>query len=79
MYRNKVPLRKRNVIPPIPDSIIPVDFYKKASIVNFTIDDMTSKFELFSKNKMNIPYLTEIIITCWIQMLDEYWEEIDTT
>ena len=30
-------------------------------IINFTTDDMTSKFELFSKKKMNGFYLTEKI------------------
>ena len=36
---------RREVIPPIPDSMIPMDFCKKN--INFTIDDMTSNFELF--------------------------------
>ena len=40
---------------------------------------MTSKFELFSKNKMNNLDLTEIVRTYWLQMLDDYWDEKDTT
>ena len=48
---------------------------KTASIINFTTDDMTSKFELFSNNKMNNQYLTEIMRTNWLQILDEYWDE----
>ena len=51
---------------------------KNKSIVNFTIDDMTSKFDLFPKNKMKNLYLTEIMQIYWMQMLDEYWDEKDT-
>ena len=36
-----------------------MDCCKKTSNINFTTDDMTSKFELLSKNKKNAPYLTE--------------------
>ena len=39
---------------------------------------MTSKFELFSKNKMNNLYLTESMQTDWLHMLDEYWDKKDT-
>ena len=39
---------------------------------------MTSKFEQFSQKKMNNIYLTEIIRTYWLQMLDEYFDEKDT-
>ena len=53
-----------------------MDFCQKNSpIINFTTYDMTSKFELFSNNKINHIYLTESMLTDWIQMLDEYWEK----
>ena len=50
-------LCRREVIPPIPDSMIPMDLCFKKNI-NFTTDDMTSNFELFFK-KMDALYLTE--------------------
>ena len=68
--KNKAILLKREVIIPIPDSMISVDFFQKSSIINFIPDDITSGFELFSKKKMNNIYLTEIMITDWIHMLD---------
>ena len=34
--------------------------------------DMTSKFQLFSRKKMNALYLIEIMRIDWLQMLDEY-------
>ena len=71
MYKNKVILCRSEAINPIYDSIIPVDCCKKnPSIINFTTDDMKSKFELFSKTKTNSLYLTESMQTYWIQMLD---------
>ena len=47
-------------------------------VINLTTDDMTSEFEFFSKIKMNNIYLTEIMWTCWLHMLDEYWDKKDT-
>ena len=38
----------------------------------FTTDDITSKFELFSKNKMNDLYLTESMHIDGLHILDEY-------
>ena len=73
MYKNKLILGKRKVIPPIPDSMIPVDYCQhNTSIIHFTNDDITSKFEFFSKNKNNNLYLTESMWIDWPQMLDEY-------
>ena len=55
--------------------MIPVDCCQKnASIINFTTNDMKSKFDYF-KEKMNNLYLTEIMQTDWLQMLYEYWDE----
>ena len=80
MYKNKVSIQKRESITTIPDSMIPVDFCQNNSpIIIFITNYMTSKFELFSGNKMNNQHLTEIILTYWLQMFDEYWEERDTT
>ena len=58
--------------------MIPVDFCKKPPIINFTTDDTTTRFELFSKIKTNYLYLTESMQTYWVHMLDEYSEERDT-
>ena len=63
--------------PPITDSMIPVDFFQFFSIMNFTTDDMTSKFGLFSENKIIALYLTESMKTRWPRILDEHWKEID--
>ena len=50
MYKNKVIILKREVIPSIPDSMIPVDFFQKnSSVINSTTDDMTYKFEMFKE------------------------------
>ena len=57
--------------------MIPVYFCKNKSVINFTTDDMTYKFEFFSKNKMNNLYITKIMRACWMHMLDYYWDEKD--
>ena len=49
------------------------------SIINFTTEDMTSKIEFFSKKKVNDLYLTKSILTDWLQMLDDNWDEKDTS
>ena len=60
MYNDKLILCKKEAIPPIPDYVIPEDCCKKnACIITFKTDDMTSKFEFFSKNKTNNLYLNE--------------------
>ena len=52
LYKDKVLASKREVIPPIPDSMIAVYFFQKNKLfINFTNEDMTSKFESFSKKK----------------------------
>ena len=71
-YKNKVIIQKRSFILPIPDSMITVDLFQKhLPIINFTTDDMTSKFEFFKEQK-NALYLTESIRTDWLHMLDDY-------
>ena len=72
MYKDKVLIHKRLVITPIPDSITPTDCCKK-TIIYFTTDDITSNFELFSKNTMDDLYLTEIKQIDWLHMLYEDW------
>ena len=48
MYNDKVIIRIQEVVPPITDYIIPVDFCQKNELViNFTTDNIRSKFELF--------------------------------
>ena len=50
MYKNKIIIHKREVIPTITESMILVDFCKVfLPIINFTTDDMTSKFECFKE------------------------------
>ena len=72
MYKNKIIIHKREVIPPITASIIPVNLCQNnPPTINFTTDEMTFKFELFSKNRINNIYLTEIMRTDWIDMLHE--------
>ena len=60
MYNDKVPIWKQEVIPTVPYSFIPVNFSRNNyHVINFTPDDMRSKFEAFSKKKMDALYLTE--------------------
>ena len=66
VYNDKVPIIKKELIPPIPEYMIPVDLCQKNKPVNdFTTYNMTSKFD-FSKNKMDALYLTEIMRTDWL-------------
>ena len=59
VYNDKLLIRKRESIPPIPDYMIPVDlFQKNKCVINFTNNDMRSKFEMFLKNNMDALYLT---------------------
>ena len=46
-------------------------------VINSTTNDMISKFEAFSKKKIDALYLTEIIRTEWLKMLYKYWDERD--
>ena len=78
-YNDKVLIRKQEVIPTIPDFMIPVDFSQNTKyIINFTTDDMISRFDYFEKNKMNALYLNKIMRKEWLQMLDEFWYKRDT-
>ena len=62
MYNDKILIRKWEVAPLIIDSMMPVDFCQNNEpVINFTTDDMRTKTEVFSKNKMNALYLTERI------------------
>ena len=52
MYNNKVIIIEIEIITPIPDSMIPMDFCQKyLPINNFTTDDIRSKFEFFQRIK----------------------------
>ena len=45
IYNYKLIIRKREVINPIPDSMIPVDLCQNNEpVINFTTDDTRSKF-----------------------------------
>ena len=64
MYNDKWPIHKQEVFTTIHDSMIPMDLYqKKKYTINFTTDDTISKFEAFTKKKMDGLYLTEITRT----------------
>ena len=79
MYNDKVLIIKRESITYIADSMIPLYFCQNNEpVFNFTTDDMRSKLEEFSKNRMDALYLTEIMRTKWLKMMDKYWDEIDT-
>ena len=43
---------------------------KNEPVINVTTDDITSKFEVFSKKKMGALYVTEIIQAEWMRTLD---------
>ena len=76
VYNYKVIIRQWDAINPITDHIIMVYCVEKNKyVINFTTDDMRSKFEVFSNNKIDTLYLNEIIQTEWIQMMDELWDE----
>ena len=52
MYKNKVIIFKIEVINPSLGSIIPEDFSQEnSSVIHFTTDDMTSKFDFFQITK----------------------------
>ena len=75
MYNDELIIFKTEVIPPIPDFMIPPDCIKKSPIINFTTHDMKSKFELFSKYKVDALHLTESIQIDCSNLLYEYWDE----
>ena len=78
MYNNKSIIIKLEVTLPITEHMIPVDCCKNKSVIKFFTDNMTSKFEVFSRNNMDALYMKESIETDWLQMLYEYSEEEDT-
>ena len=50
---------------------------KNESIINFTTDNMISKFGFFSRSKINHLYLNGSMKIDWLQMLYDYWDEKD--
>ena len=65
MCNNKLILSEREFIPRIYDSVIPYYYCQKNEfIVNFTTDDITSRFQLFSKIKIIHVYITESMQIC---------------
>ena len=76
MYNDKCACSQKEVTTPPPDSIITEDFFQKNRyVINFTYDEIISKFEVFTKNTLDKLYQTKIKRTEWLQMLDEYWDE----
>ena len=50
MYNDKLLILKQEVLSPMYDYMIPVDFCQNNEpVINFTTDDMRSKFEVLSK------------------------------
>ena len=76
MYNNKVIIFKREVIYPISDSMIPVDCCEKMH--PSLISQLMTWYPSFLREKTNHLYLTEIMKTDWLHMLDDYWNEKDT-
>ena len=57
MYNDKVVICKLEIIPPVNYYTIPVDLFQmNYHVINFTTDDMISKFEVFPK-KNGIYYI----------------------
>ena len=75
--RIKYSFRKVEVIPPITDYMIPVNFCK--NIINIKNEYISTKFDFFSEKKMDALYLTESMLTEWLHMLDAYCDEKDTS
>ena len=64
MYNDEVLIHRLEVIPRIHGSMVLVDFCQNnESVVNFTTDDMTSKFEAFSNNNIDALYITSFMCT----------------
>ena len=78
MYNKTVTIFKSEVILPIPVYMIQDNLCQNNDhVINFTTNDMRSKFEAFSKNKLYALYRTESTRTEWIQNLYELWDEVD--
>ena len=59
MYNDRALIFKQEVVIPVPGFMIHVDLFQgNEHVINFITDEMTSKFELFSKKKMDSLYLT---------------------
>ena len=62
MYNYSVLIHKQEFVPTMPYFIILTDCCdKNQCVINFTSDDMISKFEVFTNNKLDIFCLTEIM------------------
>ena len=73
MHNDKALIRKQEFICDITYSTIPLDFFQRNKfIINFTTDDMVSKFEAFTNYKIYTFDLTEIMRTECLQVIDEY-------
>ena len=64
MYNDEVLIHRLEAIPRIHGSMFLVDLCQNnESVVNFTTDDMTSKFEAFSNNNIDALYITSFMCT----------------
>ena len=69
MHNENVLIHKWEVITPIPDYMIPLDFCQNNQhVINFTTDDMISEFKTSTNHKLDIFYWTESVIAKWIKM-----------
>ena len=60
MYNGRVLMFKQNVIPKIPDYMIPEYCCQNNQyVINLTSDNIISNFEAFKNNKLNTLYLSE--------------------
>ena len=79
MYNYSLLIYKHDVIEPVTDSMIPLNWYQKNQyVINFTNDDMISKFQTFKNQKLDTFYLTESMRIQQLQMTDKYWDELNT-
>ena len=80
MYNDKLLICKQELTNLIPGSMIPLGWFQNNEpVINFTTDNITSKFKVVSENKMDALYLTEIMKIEWLQVIDKYWDEGNTS
>ena len=79
MYSDNILICKQYSISPNNYSIVLVDFCQNNQyIITFTTEYMVSKFEVFTNHKLDKFYITEIMRTECLQMIDEYRDEEST-
>ena len=79
MYNDTVLICKQWLIDPIYNYIVSVDYCQNNQFVKkFTTYYIISKFKVFTNHKLDKFYITEIMRTECLQMIDEYRDEEST-